>query len=228
LNGRIERHLSTKARENTMIINRSAQKLSLFCLLALGAVDCRTMARGTSGGTSTAPGEGGSASSQAWLTAPPTPDRIAVPAGAVPTVHLRGVGVQIYVCGASTAGQTDAPKPIFAWTLKAPEAKLLDASGAEAGAHTMGPTWTSSRDGSAVVGMKLAQVDAPLATAIPWLLLRATTHTGTGIFSAIKFIQRVGTIGGKAPSAATCNGPAAGSEVRVNYSADYFFFEGGA
>ena len=36
--------------------------------------------------------------------------------------------------------------------------------------------------------------------AIPWVLLSATFEGGAGIFANTKFIQRVNTVGGKAPS----------------------------
>jgi hypothetical protein len=157
----------------------------------------------------------------------------------VVTAHLRGVGVQIYVCTAGPtnptttaaggrSGETGPAKPTFSWTLKAPEAKLVDESGAEVGAHRKGPSWTSLLDDSAVVGVKVGQAEAPVGTAIPWLLLRATTHSGKGLFSSVTFVQRVGTVGGKAPAASTCDAAGAGAEVRVGYSADYYFFEGGA
>jgi hypothetical protein len=68
------------------------------------------------------------------------------------------------------------------------------------GAHGAGPHWTSTVDGSVVNGTKVAQVDAPLATAIPWLLLRATSTSGMGVFSDVTYVQRVNTTGGKAPA----------------------------
>jgi hypothetical protein len=216
--------------------------LSLGMAILLTASECTTTDAARSGASTTggavaaaagAPhGEDGStdAALEAWLAPPATPAVIAVPTGAVVRTHLRGVGVQIYVCTATSAtvGATAGPEPVFAWTLKAPEAKLLDASGAQVGAHGKGPSWTAFRDGSAVAGMKIAQADAPTNTAIPWLLVRANRHTGTGLFSAVTFVQRVGTVGGKVPAASTCDEAGVAAEIRVEYSADYFFFEGGA
>src|SRR6185503_13436951 len=86
--------------------------------------------------------------------------------------------------------------------------------------------WTSS-DGSIVNGARVAQANAPLADAIPWLLLRATSNTGTGVFSDITYVQRVGTTGGKAP-ATGCDSSTAGMDTRVAYTAEYYLYSGGA
>ena len=211
--------------------------LGLFGI-ACGALTTAAISRATTSAapTGSAPVEGlrvGSGSTdtaaKSWLTPPVTAAVIAVPMGAKLAMHLRGVGVQIYACAGPDAGATGstATAPGYAWTLTAPEAKLFDGSGSEVGVHTKGPTWTSSRDGSAMVATKVAQVDAPIGKAIPWLALRATTHTGAGTFSPVTFVQRVNTVGGKAPEASTCNSKALSAQARVDYSADYFFFEGG-
>ena len=39
--------------------------------------------------------------------------------------------------------------------------------------------------------------------AIPWLLLRATSTTGTGVFTNVTYVQRLNTTGGVAPGAVT-------------------------
>jgi hypothetical protein len=89
----------------------------------------------------------------------------------------------------------------------------------------MGPTWTS-KDGSSVVGKKLAQADAPESTAVPWLLLGAVSTTGAGIFADVTFVQRTATSGGKAP-AVGCGADNQGAETSVPYTADYYFYRGG-
>jgi hypothetical protein len=196
--------------------------------------------KGGAGGATVSEGTGGSIAidGSSWLAPPETPAEIAAPTGAIVAAHLRGVGVQIYVCmgapgsggggagGGGAGGGTGTP-PGYAWTFTAPDAQLLDADGTQLGLHSAGPTWTSSTDGSAVVGMKVSQADAPLGTAIPWLLLRAKSTSGMGLFSTVTFIQRVNTVGGKAP-ASGCDSGAAGTESRVSYSADYFFYQEGA
>ena len=66
------------------------------------------------------------------------------------------------------------------------------------------------------------KADAP-GPAIPWLLLRAKSTSGTGVFSAVSSIQRVRTVGGKAP-ASGCDRMQSGKETRVSYSAEYRFY----
>ena len=88
-----------------------------------------------------------------------------------------------------------------------------------------GPTWTS-KDGSSVVGAKLEQAAAPVASAVPWLLLRATSTSGAGLFSGVTFVQRIDTKGGTPPGGG-CDASHAGAENRASYSADYYFYTGG-
>jgi hypothetical protein len=169
--------------------------------------------------------DGGTDGGAAWLALPTVPPILAVPAGAVLKLHDRGVGAQIYTCTASAGG--DGGATTFAWVFKAPDAKLLDASGVQVGTHGAGPHWTSTVDGSTVNGTKATQANALLSTAIPWLLLRTASTSGTGVFSDVTYIQRVNTVGGKAPDGG-CDAGTAGSETSVGYSADYYFYTGGA
>jgi hypothetical protein len=145
------------------------------------------------------------------------PDSLRFPDGQVLVVSARGTGVQIYECIASQ----DDPSH-FSWSLKAPEANLRYRSGKPLGKHYAGPTW-EAKDGSKVVGEVVAKADAPDGTAIPWLLLRAKSTSGTGIFGAVLSIQRLRTVGGKAP-ASGCGRLQSGKETRVSYSADYRFY----
>lgn len=149
---------------------------------------------------------------------PDVPAAIRVPAGAKLVEKLHATGAQVYGCAAADGK--------FGWTLKRPDATLTDAKGGEAGKHGAGPSWTA-KDGSAVTGAKVAQADAPVTDAVPWLLLKATSTTGKGRFSGVSFIQRLSTKGGKAPGTG-CDAAHAGSELRVDYSADYYFYSGGA
>ena len=61
------------------------------------------------------------------------------------------------------------------------------------------------------------------AATIPWLLLSARSTGPEGSFSKISSIQRVNTAGGVAP-AGGCTRATAGKPVRVDYTADYYFF----
>jgi len=175
---------------------------------------------GGAGGTAMGGGLGGAA----WLTPPAVPAALAVPAGATIKAHTHAVGAQIYTCTASAAG-ADAGATTYAWTLKAPDAKLYDADGNQVGTHGAGPNWTSS-DGSVAIGAKVAGVDAPAAGAIQWLLLRVSSNSGAGVFSDVTFVQRLNTVGGAAP-ATGCDSTTAGTDTSVGYSADYYFYVGG-
>jgi hypothetical protein len=158
----------------------------------------------------------GSATAQGTPTADDIPANLAPPAGSVLLFELRARGVQIYAC---EANPDDASA--FVWTFKAPEAELFNRRGEVAGHHFAGPTW-QGLDGSAVVGEVLERADSPDTGSIPWLLLEATEHAGTGAFSTITFIQRLDTVGGAAP-AEGCDADHAGDEVRQPYEATYAF-----
>ncbi len=106
------------------------------------------------------------------------------------------------------------------WTLKAPDAKLLNQDGSVIGRHFAGPTWQLN-DGSWVKGTAVAKQVAPDATAVPWLLLESVG--GTGRLGTVRFIQRTATHGGNAPDG-RCNESAM---RRVPYTATYSFYEAG-
>jgi hypothetical protein len=126
-------------------------------------------------------------------------------------------GVQIYECRASK-GQAGG----YEWAFVAPEAELYDARGARIGRHYGGPHWEAA-DGSRVVGAVKERADAPVAGAIPWLLLGTKSVGPEGRFSTVTSIQRVNTAGGAAP-ASGCTQASAGKAARVPYTADYYFF----
>ena len=63
----------------------------------------------------------------------------------------------------------------------------------------------------------------PVADAIPWLLIRAKSTQGSGLFHDVTYIQRVNTRGGL-PPLAVHNEAHLGEEVRVRYTAEYFFY----
>ena len=147
---------------------------------------------------------------------PDVPVPIQAPAREKVILVGHATGVQIYVCQAGT-------NPAFAWTFKAPEADLTDASGKKIMQHFAGPTWKHI-DGSEVVGRVVIKQDAPKPDAIPWLLLTATSHAGQGVLTPVTSIQRIHTDGGVAPNANTCDASKIGQESRSPYSADYYFY----
>jgi hypothetical protein len=132
-----------------------------------------------------------------------------VPAGNKVAFHAYAEGVQIYRWDGTS------------WVFVAPEATLFADAGHHGvvGTHYAGPTWESA-SGSKVVGTVLERA-TPDPNAIPWLLLQAKTTEGPGIFDQVTYIQRVNTVGGKAP---TAPGDYVGQEVRVPYTAEYFFY----
>lgn len=146
--------------------------------------------------------------------APAVPGEIAVPSANKLFLVGHAVGVQIYSCTG------------FAWTFVAPRADLYGDNGKLITTHFAGPTW-QARDGSTVVGARVAGVTVD-ATAIPWLLLSATSTApgpdGDRLVHTT-YIQRIATTGGLAPAAATCNAGTAGTQVEVPYTADYYFWK---
>ncbi|WP_325052261.1 DUF3455 domain-containing protein [Dulcicalothrix desertica] len=66
-------------------------------------------------------------------------------------------------------------------------------------------------------------VQAPNVKDIPWQILSAKYYIKAGVFSNINYIQRVDTVGGQAPKVG-CDSSYVGNEVRVNYSANYYFY----
>jgi hypothetical protein len=133
------------------------------------------------------------------------------------TRRAHAVGVQIYRCAAD---KNDAAR--YEWSLKGPEADLFDRTGNKIGKHYAGPTW-EARDGSTVVGEVAARANSPDPNAVAWLLLNAKSTSGSGVFGRVRFIQRLRTVGGNAPPAG-CNQASMGNEVRVPYSAEYWFY----
>lgn len=145
------------------------------------------------------------------------PATLKVAAGQMLTAALHGTGVQIYEC---RAGVQDPKK--FTWVYQAPAAELADRSGKDVGRHFAGPTW-EGYDGSQVLGEVVVRDNGPNPNAVQWLLLRAKSNSGKGIFGKTQFIQRLHTIGGVTPSA-SCDADHAGQRTRVAYSADYYFY----
>lgn len=150
-------------------------------------------------------------------TIPDVPEGLKVQAGEQLTLEAHATGVQIYEC---KAGKDDPSR--FEWVFKAPEADLFDSSGKKIGKHYAGPTWESI-DGSKVVGEMKAKDPGPDPNAIPWLLLSAKSTMGKGAFGQTQAIQRLHTVGGKAP-ADGCTQAQAGTQTRVPYKATYDFY----
>jgi hypothetical protein len=133
---------------------------------------------------------------------------LGVPEGSRLVFHAYAEGVQIYEWNGTS------------WAFRGPSAKLYaDAAGTgEVGIHYGGPTWKSN-SGSLVEGRLNTPCEVGPAD-IPWLLLDGARSEGPGIFNGVTSIQRVNTVGGRAPTA-----PGTLGEVRnVPYTAEYFFY----
>ena len=148
---------------------------------------------------------------------PQVPENLKVPETEVVALKALGKGKQIYGCKAK------ADNPLqFEWALLRPQADLFDGRGEKIGSHFEGPTWEEP-DGSKVVGAVQQRANAPKGNAVPWLLLKAKSNQGNGLFGHVTYIQRVDTVGGAAPSSG-CDKSSVGNEIQVDYQADYYFY----
>jgi hypothetical protein len=129
---------------------------------------------------------------------------------------VSATGVQVYTCTRNPAGATR-------WVLRGPDAQLFDVQNKLVGKHYTGPTW-EGLDGGKVVGEVKTSMPAPVDRAVPWLLLDAKSHEGSGAFTQAHAIVRMGTTGGAAPGDG-CDEARAGQELRVPYSAIYVFLK---
>ena len=157
------------------------------------------------------------ASSQPPTSLVKVPDKLKPGANESVAMIVPAKGVQIYECRAKKDQVGE-----YEWVFVAPEADLFDARGSRIGRHYAGPHWEST-DGSKILGTVKERIDAPVANAIPWLLLAARSVGPEGSFSKVTSIQRVNTVGGMAPRAG-CSQASAGKPARINYTADYYFF----
>jgi hypothetical protein len=144
----------------------------------------------------------------------PVPEALAVPEGNKLKLSLVGSGIQRYECAAVNGS--------YSWKFTAPDAQLFDRRERPAGHHGAGPFW-QALDGSQVTAAKRAEAKVS-ETSIPWLLLEATGHTGSGVLDDITYIQRVDTEAGLAPDAA-CTEANSGEHIDVPYRALYRFYK---
>jgi hypothetical protein len=153
-----------------------------------------------------------------WLAAPAASGAIALPAdGGHVVFHGAATGTQNYACKAADGG---AP----AWALVGPDATLADCNGAPAGRHfataTGSAEWQTSAE-SYVIGHKVAA--APQSGTIPSLLLGADSHGLGAPLAQVRYVHRVNTSGGAAPSTG-CDAAHVGAVEKVPYTADYYFY----
>jgi hypothetical protein len=142
------------------------------------------------------------------------PTTVAPPTAAPLILEVQADGVQIYACEDKDKGPE--------WVFKAPEANLFDTRGQQVGTHFAGPSWKLA-DGSIVTATVVSKADAPVQGAIPWLLLQAKEHEGSGVLAGVSTIRRIDTKAGSAP-ASGCDAKHLGDQARMRYSATYQFF----
>jgi len=167
------------------------------------------------------------------VTPPAVPDAIQVPPGYKPYLMAHAVGTQGYMC--VQAGSA------FTWAPFGPQATLFNGDNEQILTHFLsptpysllpGPTWQSSRDSSVVWGQAIASSSDPAFVApgaIPWLLLEAAVvgdgPNGGAKLLPTRYIQRVNTVEGAAPSTG-CSEPAhVKNRALVYYEADYVFYK---
>jgi hypothetical protein len=188
---------------------------------------------GTDDGTGAVAGAGGEPACVPEPPALPTdvPAAIVVSETATLLRSLHAVGTQNYRC-TQTAGAADA-EPTFTWVFVAPVADLFNSCGTKVGSHFAvadsnppAPEWKYEIDGSSVLGLRVS--GAPVVGSIPELLLKENGHSGAGVFAGVTFVQRLQTLGGLAPDVAECTAENLGDITKVAYSAQYYFYSGGA
>ena len=166
---------------------------------------------------------------------PSVPENLEVPAGHKVFLEGRAEGTQNYICLPLSSG--------LSWTFFGPQATLFNDKARQTTTHFLSanpepkdsdmlrPAWQHSRDTSTVWArqvMGATSVDPAFVAkgAIPWLLLEVVGAkagpTGGQRLTRAKFIHRVNTSGGMAPSI-PCT--AVGERAFVPYTADYFFYK---
>jgi Protein of unknown function (DUF3455) len=127
-------------------------------------------------------------------------------------------GVQKYKAQLKTGSTNE-----YEWVFVAPDAKLYDAANKLTGTHGAGPHWTLSAVDS-IFAQHFAPAKtspSPDANSIDWLLLLPKNgKTPTGFFRDVAYIQRIATVGGKAPTALPVS---ANATTEVPYTAIYRF-----
>jgi hypothetical protein len=136
------------------------------------------------------------------------------PPQAEPVLTTTASGVQVYSC------EYDAQDHL-GWVFKNPQATLYDARGQELIRHSAGPSWEAD-DGSRIVGHVIAQTPSATAASVPQLLLETRSTAASGMLSAIRYVQRVNTVGGTMPAAPCSAEHELGSSP---YIANYIFYK---
>jgi hypothetical protein len=168
----------------------------------------------------------------AEIQVPPVPDDIQVDPAFTPFLIGHAIGTQGYVCVAVGTA--------FSWAPFGPQATLFDVDYQQTLTHylsitpysqVLNPAWQYSRDSSVVWGQMYKMSSDPhfvAPDAIPWLLLEAAVvgegPTGGDKMLLTRFIHRVNTVGGKAPTTGCIQPEQVKTRALVPYEADYIFY----
>jgi hypothetical protein len=145
------------------------------------------------------------------------------------------VGTQNYICIPKVGGG-------FEWAAFGPQATLFSNYERQTMTHYLSsnpdengkarPTWQDSRDSSAVWAEPVVIYDQPDYVdpdAIPWLKLetRGTEPGphGGGRLVRTAYIQRINTVGGKAPATGCSEAAHVKNKALVPYETDYVFYK---
>ena len=180
----------------------------------------------------------------AQVTPPPTPSKIAVPAGNSPYLVGHAFGSQGYTClptptGGAAWNPTARPEATLFTDFFGQKVQIIthfqsineDPDATPPVPLSGNATWQSSLDSSRVWMVKVDGIDAgsdrdscPNSGSIQCLLLKSVGNlkgpTGGKLLANATFIQRLNTSGGAVPTSAC----AVGQTQLVPYTADYWFF----
>jgi hypothetical protein len=166
------------------------------------------------------------------IVPPRVPAKLKVPPGHKVFLVGHASGTQDYSCVRLT------PTAPLTWKFFGPQATLFNDHERQIITHFLSPnpdendlprpTWQHSRDTSAVWAMPVPGASATVdPEAIPWLLLKVVGAepgpTGGQRLTRTKYIQRLNTSSGIAPSNDEC--AEVGQQKLVPYTADYFFYK---
>ena len=212
-NNHVQRKTFVTIQTNFMQIKQFKNIFSVFILLSISAIACTH--------------EDDVDHTPAWHIS--QSEKLSIPTAVeIPANHPDGntrvatyyaEGVQKY-----KAQQKPGSSPAtYEWVFVAPDALLYDITNKKKGTHGAGPFWSVSVADS-IFGQHFTPVrSAPAhdALSVDWLLLMPKNGTTpTGIFSNVDYIQRIATVGGKAPSQLPVNST---QTIEVKYTAIYRF-----
>lgn len=151
----------------------------------------------------------------AALDAPAVPGPLQASTAEAPAFVLRAQGVHVYECRPNVNGG-------YQWVFTNPDVSLTDGT-TERAIEVVPNTFEASSDRSTVSGRVRAVAGAG-GDNLPWMLLSARSTPDEGLFAGVTSVQRVNTRGGVAPRDG-CGEYTAGTEARVSFSADYYFYK---